>query len=106
MTLETDTKRPAPGADIGTPARVSGRAPRLAFEPALEGLRGFALLGMLCFHSQFWWASGGFLPIATFFTLSGYLITSLFLVEWAGSGTLDLGSFWMRRFRRLMPNFA
>lgn len=75
----------------------------MTFEPALEGLRGFALMGMLCFHSQFSWAVGGFLPIATFFTLSGYLITALFLVEWQRSGTIRLGPFWARRFRRLMP---
>lgn len=76
---------------------------RIPFEPALEGLRGFALIGMLCFHSQFSWASGGFLPIATFFTLSGYLITSLFLVEHERNGRIRLGAFWARRFRRLMP---
>ena len=70
---------------------------RIKFEPALEGLRGFALLGMLLFHSQFEWARGGFLPIATFFTLSGYLITSLFLAEWERSGRLDLVAFWARR---------
>lgn len=82
-------------------AEASGR--RLRFEPALEGLRGFALMGMLCYHSQFSWAIGGFLPIATFFSLSGYLITSLFLVEWEQTGRIDLGRFWARRFRRLMP---
>lgn len=76
---------------------------RIKFEPALEGLRGFALLGMILFHSQFEWARGGFLPIATFFSLSGYLITSLFLSEWERSGRLDLVAFWARRFRRLMP---
>jgi len=79
------------------------RPGRIRFEPALEGLRGFALLGMLCFHSQFAWAAGGFLPVSTFFTLSGYLITSLFLVEWERTGKIDLWSFWARRFRRLMP---
>ena len=76
---------------------------RIQFEPALEGLRGFALLGMLCFHSEFSWAVGGFLPIATFFSLSGYLITSLFLAEWEGAGEIQLAAFWSRRFRRLMP---
>jgi peptidoglycan/LPS O-acetylase OafA/YrhL len=79
------------------------RPGRIRFEPALEGLRGFALLGMLCFHSQFTWAAGGFLPVSTFFTLSGYLITSLFLIEWERTGHIDLWSFWARRFRRLMP---
>lgn len=77
--------------------------PRIAFEPALEGLRGFALLGMLCFHSEFAWAVGGFLPIATFFTLSGYLITALFLAERQRTGRIRLAAFWARRFRRLMP---
>jgi peptidoglycan/LPS O-acetylase OafA/YrhL len=77
--------------------------PRIVFEPGLEGLRGFALLGMLCFHSEFSWAVGGFLPIATFFTLSGYLITALFLAEWQRSGRIRLVAFWARRFRRLMP---
>lgn len=84
-------------------SRTAHAPGRMAFEPALEGLRGFALMGMLCFHSQFSWAVGGFLPIATFFTLSGYLITSLFLVEWERSGTIRLRPFWARRFRRLMP---
>lgn len=76
---------------------------RIAFEPGLEGLRGAALLGTLCYHAQFSWAQGGFLAIATFFTLSGYLITSLLVSEWNTSERIDLLSFWGRRFRRLMP---
>jgi len=38
-----------------------------------------------------------------FFTLSGFLITSLLLVEHAGSGRLSLRRFWGRRARRLVP---
>ncbi|HMJ16445.1 MAG TPA: acyltransferase [Polyangiaceae bacterium] len=75
----------------------------MAYEPALDGLRGFALFGMLCFHSEFKWAIGGFLTIPTFFTLSGFLITSLFLVEWEQTKRIRLAQFWARRFRRLMP---
>jgi len=84
----------------GPQAKTIGRIP---FEPALEGLRGLALLGTICFHSEFGWATGGFLAISTFFSLSGFLITSLFLVEWEQTGSLRLGHFWARRFRRLMP---
>lgn len=58
---------------------------------------------MLCFHSEFEWATGAFLTIPTFFTLSGFLITSLFLVEWEQSQRIHLGQFWARRLRRLMP---
>jgi peptidoglycan/LPS O-acetylase OafA/YrhL len=76
---------------------------RIRFEPGLEGLRGLLLPVVLCFHAEFEWAVGGFLALPTFFTLSGYLITSLFLVEWKRSGDIRLGAFWGRRFRRLMP---
>jgi peptidoglycan/LPS O-acetylase OafA/YrhL len=81
----------------------TAKSGRIPFEPALDGLRGFALFGMLCFHSEFKWAIGGFLTIPTFFTLSGFLITSLFLVEWEQNHRIHLGRFWARRFRRLMP---
>ncbi len=71
--------------------------------PALDGLRGLAVAAVLVFHGEFSWASGGFLGVSTFFTLSGFLITSLLLAEQAREGKIALGAFWVRRFRRLMP---
>jgi peptidoglycan/LPS O-acetylase OafA/YrhL len=47
--------------------------------------------------------SGGFLTIDVFFVLSGFLITSLLLGEWAKRMTIILGQFWARRARRLLP---
>ena len=38
-----------------------------------------------------------------FFVLSGFLITSLLLGEWARRLTIRLGQFWTRRARRLLP---
>ena len=38
-----------------------------------------------------------------FFVLSGFLITSLLLGEWARRLTVRLGQFWARRARRLLP---
>ena len=60
---------------------------RLEYLPALDGLRGACLLAVLFFHSGFAWMSGGFLGVSTFFTLSGYLITTLLLDERAATGT-------------------
>lgn len=94
MGLDTET---APAA-AATTARQS-----LRFEPGLEGLRGLAVLGVLVFHGGFTWATGGFLGVSTFFTLSGFLITSLLIKEHASTGTISLRSFWGRRFRRLLP---
>jgi peptidoglycan/LPS O-acetylase OafA/YrhL len=79
------------------------RAPRLAYWPSLDGLRGLAVAAVLLFHSGFGWAEGGFLGVSLFFTLSGFLITSLVLAEHAATGRVGLTAFWARRARRLLP---
>jgi peptidoglycan/LPS O-acetylase OafA/YrhL len=71
--------------------------------PALNGLRALAVLGVMAYHLQLGWASGGYLGVDLFFVLSGFLITTLLLEEWAGSGTLNLADFWARRAKRLLP---
>ncbi len=81
---------------------------RIVSEPlghlaALEGIRALAVVGVLLYHSRFSWIPGGYLGVSTFFTLSGFLITSLLLREWNATGTVGLRAFWSRRFRRLLP---
>ena len=78
-------------------------SPRLPHEPALDGLRGLAVAGVVAFHAGYAWARGGFLGVSTFFTLSGFLITSLLLAEQRSTGRIDLPAFWGRRARRLLP---
>jgi peptidoglycan/LPS O-acetylase OafA/YrhL len=75
----------------------------LGHQPALDGLRALALIAMLLYHAQFGWIQGGFLSLSMFFTLSGFLITSLLVREHSDSGRISLKRFWTRRFRRLMP---
>ncbi len=75
----------------------------VTYHPGLEGLRGLCLLGVLFFHAPFDWMGGGFLGVSTFFSLSGYLITSLLLAEWARTDGIDFAAFWRRRLRRLLP---
>ena len=69
--------------------------------PALDGLRGLAVAAVLAFHAEH--LRGGFLGVDLFFVLSGYLITSLLLHEARAVGRIDLGRFWARRARRLLP---
>lgn len=70
---------------------------------ALDGLRGLAVIGVLLFHDDR--LSGGFLGVDLFFVLSGFLITGLLVREVSTSGTLRLGRFWERRYRRLLPAY-
>jgi peptidoglycan/LPS O-acetylase OafA/YrhL len=46
---------------------------------------------------------GGFYGVDVFFVVSGFLITKLLLAERERAGTIALGAFWIRRFRRLLP---
>lgn len=58
---------------------------------------------MLVFHLGSSWLPGGYLGVSVFFTLSGYLITSLLLHERATTGRIRLLAFYGRRARRLLP---
>ena len=60
-------------------------------------------MAVLFYHADFVWAKGGFLGVEVFFVISGYLITSLLLVEWLRTDKIDLKAFWLRRARRLLP---
>ena len=79
---------------------------RRARVDALDGLRGLAVAAVLLYHSQFGFARGGYLGVSLFFTLSGFLITSLLLTQQREQHRLQLGSFWARRARRLLPAAA
>ncbi len=78
-------------------------APRMRHIRALDGLRGIAVLAVVLYHFAPSVAPGGFLGVDLFFVLSGFLITSLLVNEWEGTGRLALPPFWLRRARRLLP---
>ena len=77
--------------------------PNLSYIPALDGVRAVAILVTMGFHGGVLVSSGGFYGVDTFFALSGFLITSLLITEWQGTGTIRLVAFWARRARRLLP---
>lgn len=69
----------------------------------LDGVRALAVLAVLAAHAGVPFVPGGFVGVDVFFVLSGFLITSLLYGELAGTGRIDLGAFWTRRARRLLP---
>ena len=87
----------------GTPAWGTRRGPVVPYVPGLDGLRAIAVLAVIVYHANAAWLGGGFLGVEVFFVISGYLITLLLIAERERTGTVTLGSFWMRRARRLLP---
>ena len=69
----------------------------------IEGLRAVAVLAVLLFHAGVARVAGGYIGVDVFFVVSGYLITSLLLVERTGGGRISLSSFYARRIRRILP---
>lgn len=86
-------------------ASGNGSASRLGYRPELDGLRGIAILLVVLIHT-FGWPKGGLLGVDIFFTLSGFLITTLLLEEWGAHGSISLGQFYLRRYFRLFPALA
>jgi peptidoglycan/LPS O-acetylase OafA/YrhL len=99
------TARPGSGEQFRTDGERAGHGRR----PALDGVRALAVLAVVVYHfggGAPSWLPGGFLGVDVFFVLSGYLITSLLLTEYARTGRIALGAFWARRAQRLLPALA
>lgn len=73
------------------------------YMPGIDAMRAIAVLAVFGYHAGLGWLPGGFLGVDVFFVISGYLITSLLLREFRGTGRIQLARFWIRRARRLLP---
>jgi peptidoglycan/LPS O-acetylase OafA/YrhL len=91
---------PPPG-ESGAPS--AGAPLRLGRQPALDGLRGIAIVAVVLHHWHVPGFIGGYLGVDLFFVLSGFLITALLLQELGESGRVDLRNFYVRRTLRLLP---
>ena len=60
--------------------------------PGLDGVRALAVAAVVGYHLGAPWLPGGLLGVGVFFTLSGYLITTILILTWDRRGDLDLSS--------------
>ena len=88
---------------MDTDANAPGGNPTLSRIRGLDGIRALSVLAIIAFHTGLSSVPGGFYGVDSFFVLSGFLITSLLVKEWAGTGTIRLRRFWAGRARRLLP---
>jgi peptidoglycan/LPS O-acetylase OafA/YrhL len=73
------------------------------YRPHLDGLRALAVYLVVLFHAGSRGFAGGYIGVDVFFVLSGFLVTQLLLRDIGARGSIRLGRFYSRRFRRLLP---
>jgi peptidoglycan/LPS O-acetylase OafA/YrhL len=98
----------------GTSPTTATSAPsfRLGYRPGLDGIRALGIVLVVIFHSLTiltdrsgtpGWRPfrGGSIGVDVFFTLSGFLITSLLLEEWRAHQSISVRRFYARRALRM-----
>lgn len=76
----------------------------LGYRADIDGLRAVAVLSVLFFHIDISLFSGGFVGVDVFFTISGFLITSI-LLKAKLSGNFSFREFYSRRALRILPAY-
>lgn len=69
----------------------------------LDGLKGIALIAIVLYHCDEGVLHGGFLGVDVFFTISGFLIFSSLLNHIDAGKGVNLGEYYLKRFRRIYP---
>lgn len=69
----------------------------------LSTIRVFGLLLVLLYHFFIKWFPGGFLGVDLFFTLSGFLMTSLLIDQYISRKRIEVVHFFRKRLYRILP---
>jgi peptidoglycan/LPS O-acetylase OafA/YrhL len=86
---------------VDEPTISVGRSGAHAYIPALDGVRGIAVITVILHHHQL--LNMGWMGVDLFFVLSGYLITTI--LRGGRSGKNYWRSFWVKRVTRILPAF-
>ena len=76
--------------------------------PELEGLKAIAIVSIIFYHLSISFNdvllfSGGFFGVDIFFSISGYLITSIILKELILKDSFSFKFFYQRRIKKILP---
>lgn len=84
-------------------AGAPSSARQSTYRPEVQGLRALAVLMVVTYHIWFGRVSGG---VDVFLLISAFLLTLSFIRKVEAGRALDLGRYWLRQFKRLLPPVA
>ncbi len=73
------------------------------FRRDIQGLRALAVILVILAHAKVANFAGGYIGVDVFFVISGFVITGLLLRQSGPNVVRQLGTFYTRRIRRIMP---
>lgn len=73
------------------------------FRRDIQGLRALAVILVILAHAKVANFAGGYIGVDVFFVISGFVITGLLLRQSGENVVRNLGTFYARRIRRIMP---
>jgi peptidoglycan/LPS O-acetylase OafA/YrhL len=76
---------------------------KLGYQPSLDGIRAIAVMLVMLLHAHFQFGSNGQIGVSLFFSMSGFLITTLLYEEFKQTGFISFSGFYIRRTMRLFP---
>lgn len=79
------------------------RSARRFFRPDIQGLRAVAVVLVVLAHARVPGLEGGYIGVDVFFVISGFVITGLLMRQPARGVRRNLGHFYARRIRRIVP---
>jgi len=85
-----------------TEPRAILAAQHLSYRADIDGMRGIAVLIVVLFHAFPSLVAGGFVGVDMFFVISGYLISTILMTEFANR-SFSYANFYARRARRIFP---
>lgn len=77
-------------------------ASHLSYRPDIDGLRAFAIISVVLYHTFPAYMRGGFIGVDIFFVISGYLISSI-IFKGLEAGNFSFFDFYKRRVNRIFP---
>ncbi|MHB8380353.1 MAG: acyltransferase family protein [Acidimicrobiales bacterium] len=95
--VSLEERRPVVSA---TDASVEARG---SFRPDIQGLRALAVVLVVLVHASVPGLEGGYVGVDIFFVISGFVITGVLLRQPSRSIRQNLGYFYARRIRRIVP---